>query len=535
MKKAWLIILLCLTWVSTEAAKKSVLLSDARQQQFLYYYYDAQRAFSEQQYDKAFSELLLCEQIKKDDAATLNALATFYNSAEQHQIAMAYAKRAWEINAGDYWSLYASLLMDQKKRQEAIAAIEKARKQKPQDEEILESLFSLYLKGGETSKALKMLNRLEEVEGVNSYNAIRRYQVYTEAGQVRKAVKYVEDFAAQHQDEMQIQIMWGDLLLSMGRTEEALKHFFMLLEKENDNPYVYRSLAAYYNKQKLYGQADSCYMQMIVSSEWTLGQKLQFINQNQVRLEQSDLTPSFLNELIEQYPLDETVYKSTADYYMQVKRDTITAIGYMETLTTANEKNSAYWETLCNTYRALGDSLSISKLDACIKRTSELFPNDLLWCYYGMLRCLRDKDAEGALKLGHAGLSGEEISNGQYRAAIYALMGDVYAYTEDFQKSFDSYELSLQYEPDNISILNNYAYLLAIQGGDLKKAERMSEKVIQKEATNPIYLDTYAWILYLQGQYSLAKFYIKKAYSSLREISEADEIVVHYNEIMKQP
>ena len=84
--------------------------------------------------------------------------------------------------------------------------------------------------------------------------------------------------------------------------------------------------------------------------------------------------------------------------------------------------------------------------------------------------------------------------------------------------------------PDNLSILNNYAWTLAINGGDLKKAEKMSQRTIQKEANNPTYLDTYAWILHLQGQDSLAMFYIKKALEHAD--NNGDETIdQHYNEI----
>ena len=76
---------------------------------------------------------------------------------------------------------------------------------------------------------------------------------------------------------------------------------------------------------------------------------------------------------------------------------------------------------------------------------------------------------------------------------------------------FHIYEHILEYYPHNLSILNNYAYLLATTGGDLKKAERMSLETIQAEPNNPVYLDTYAWILHLQGQDDLALFYLRKA------------------------
>ena len=89
----------------------------------------------------------------------------------------------------------------------------------------------------------------------------------------------------------------------------------------------------------------------------------------------------------------------------------------------------------------------------------------------------------------------------------------------------------MKLSPDNLSILNNYAWTLAISGGDLKKAEKMSQRTIQKEAGNATYLDTYAWILHLQGQNTLAMFYIKKALDIARQGD--DTIREHYQAIQQ--
>ena len=41
----------------------------------------------------------------------------------------------------------------------------------------------------------------------------------------------------------------------------------------------------------------------------------------------------------------------------------------------------------------------------------------------------------------------------------------------------------------------------------------MSYRAIKMEPLNKTYLDTYAWVLFVQGNYSLAKFYIDRVVS----------------------
>lgn len=93
---------------------------------------------------------------------------------------------------------------------------------------------------------------------------------------------------------------------------------------------------------------------------------------------------------------------------------------------------------------------------------------------------------------------------------------------EPFERIEQAYRLALQIEPGNLTLLNNYAYMLAINGGDLKQAERMSQHCILEAPTSATFLDTYAWILHLQGQDQLAEYYIRRAL----QMAEGEEVKV---------
>ena len=95
---------------------------------------------------------------------------------------------------------------------------------------------------------------------------------------------------------------------------------------------------------------------------------------------------------------------------------------------------------------------------------------------------------------------------------------------------YAQYERVLELDPYNLMILNNYAYLLANNKGDLTKAEKMSAITIREEPNNPTYLDTYGWIMHLKGQDELAKFYLNKALWNAPEDTK-EEIIKHLNAI----
>ncbi len=73
------------------------------------------------------------------------------------------------------------------------------------------------------------------------------------------------------------------------------------------------------------------------------------------------------------------------------------------------------------------------------------------------------------------------------------------------------YEQAFKYHPDNILLLNNYAYHLSEIGEKLTEAKEMSKKTLEKEPNNASYLDTYGWILFKLKDYKNAAIYIEKA------------------------
>jgi tetratricopeptide (TPR) repeat protein len=116
------------------------------------------------------------------------------------------------------------------------------------------------------------------------------------------------------------------------------------------------------------------------------------------------------------------------------------------------------------------------------------------------------------------------------RAMLYNLRGDFYHTLGFTPQMYADYDSTLIYDPENINVLNNYAYYLSVEGRDLKKALTMSAKTLEAEPLNATYLDTYAWILFKMKQYKEALGYMEKA---LRYIDRDNpEIYEHYGDVL---
>ena len=109
---------------------------------------------------------------------------------------------------------------------------------------------------------------------------------------------------------------------------------------------------------------------------------------------------------------------------------------------------------------------------------------------------------------------------------------DVFYKMNNLKEAFRIFEEALKNDPDDIIILNNYAYYLAEQNMELKKAEAMSRKVIEQEKNNATFLDTYAWVLFKMGKTKDAAKIMEQIISQNSDISA--EHYEHYGFILKK-
>ena len=116
------------------------------------------------------------------------------------------------------------------------------------------------------------------------------------------------------------------------------------------------------------------------------------------------------------------------------------------------------------------------------------------------------------------------------KASVLTGKGDVYYALKDTAQSFACYEEALKLDPTNVSLMNNYAYFLAVEGKDLDKAEQMSAKAVNAAPNNATFLDTYAWVYFKKGDYGLALIYIE--YALKNDDSENAELLEHYGDIL---
>jgi tetratricopeptide (TPR) repeat protein len=194
-----------------------------------------------------------------------------------------------------------------------------------------------------------------------------------------------------------------------------------------------------------------------------------------------------------------------------------------------NPKNEQTW---LNIIQLRLQEQNFVELQKATDRAIAILPDIHQYYFYKGIAETQLKNYRSALSANNKALSLVKDEEKPIKGDYYAQIGDIYYKMDSTELAFSAYELALKANPANVYVMNNYAYYLSEKNQNLKKAETLSAKTIEKEPKNSTYLDTYAWIFYQQGNYSLAKFYIERAIDNLDKKQEPGVVLEHYGDIL---
>ena len=519
--------------------KKNVMqnaeLSEQSAELFSYYFFEAQRCFDMQEYDECMVLLDYCLSINDQDAECHSLMGLLYGAMKATDISLYHMQRASELAPTEwrYSKNYASALYtgDDNSKTKALEVIKKAAKDDPDNVDIWETMAVIYNDRRDFKNQIKCLDQIERIEGRMPNTTFDKYKAYVYLGKEKKGIEEIESYIKEYPEEYRMQCVRGNIYLAEGDYDKAYEIYQRTLEEHPENPFIYTSLAEYYTKTGNTEQATRTTIEALQSKHLDLSGKVSVLQENSTILEnnETDIEP-LLQNMIEQYPLEELVHSLYAQYLHNHGRYAEEQ-SVLQTMTDINPSNEQTWERMIDyAIDEHNDSLFAEITDKAILSQ----PDKAIWYFYKSLCLMRDSAYSEAKVTSEKGLSLATDKELNIKLSFYRQLGDINTVLGQLDEVYANYESALSLAPNDVYVLNNYAYMLAIHGGDLKKAEKMSAKTIETEPTNSTYLDTYAWILYLQGSKTLAKFYIDRAKEYAPEGYDIHEIEEHYNIIYSE-
>ena len=509
-------------------------ITDDDRVRFTTFFYEAIRFKEAGQYDQALEAYRMCETIDSLNGGLQSELGQLYAALGNSKAALKATKAAYNSAPDNWWyginlvSLYAAL----KQLDKAIDVAGALQRVFPNKEEVYQILSTLYKQAEKPEKAIAALNKLEALTGIDGAISMDKFSIYLGMKQNKKAIAEIDKLSAKFPTDMRYKVLRGDIYMYQELPEKAFEIYKHVESEEPNNPYVYVSLSNYYKQQNNSELARVNVVKALKLDALEVEQKISILGdyvkdmiRDTIKL---DETESMFKLLVERYPLEEKVY----DYYavfLQYRKRFPEALRMYETMLNINPKNEQTWLQIFQ-LRIQNANFEGLKTDA--DRAIAVFPENHPFYFYKGIAEIQLKNYPAALQANKKALSLATESDKAVQSDYYSQIGDVYYRMDSTLLAFEAYDKALEANPGNVYVLNNYAYYLSEKNQNLKKAESMSAKTIEKEPKNSTYLDTYAWIFYQQGNYSLAKFYIERAIDNLDNKQDPGVVLEHYGDIL---
>jgi len=471
-----------------------------------------------------------CLDINPSSGVVNFELSGIYKSLKQPMLALEYANKAVNINNENEWYLanLAILYKEIDNHQKSIVSFTQLAKLRPEKVSYLFSLTEELLANKKYKKAIEVLNEIENSIGINEDLSIQKHQIYVYLRKKTKAIDELKKLIKNDSSNLRTLGLLAEYYENINQPLDAEFLLNNMMDIDSSNGLVRLSLFQhYYKKRKFFkGYSELLYVMSSKEVEETLKKQMLlqiFYDKNSPysMSQMSNLTEYFLKE----HPNNSDVLLIVGNLKM-MEGDEDTGCSYLRKSLKINSLPIEAWVQL------LSSTMSRSKFDITIKDAKaaiESHPNQP-FPYLAM-----------GISLTNSGLLNESLKfllkgrelvfeDSILESEFLVEIGNVYYRQNKYDKCFEYYEMSIALNPNNLILLNNYSYYLALRKSNLRRAEELILMVLSKLPNIATYCDTYGWVLFQMGKYSLAEKELFKAVMYSNESS--GEILEHYGDVL---
>ncbi len=507
-------------------------LSEKSKVEFEHLFFDGTREKILGNYDQAEIRFLQALRLDPTNAATMYELGSIYTYQNKRSQALLYSKKAAFADPKNIWYqlLYAECLKANKQPNDVIGVYERLIQQYPDRIDFYYELANSYLYANKPSDAIKIYNKIEDRIGVTEDASMQKVKIYKSLNNSDKAIEEAKKLITTFPTEGKYYGILGELYQEKGQSEKALQAYNDLLKIDPANAYVHLSLADYYRNQK---QNDKAFEEIKIafrSPDLDIDTKIKILlSYYSITETYTELKPDadqLCKILIDVHPDEAKAFSMYGDFLYRDKKLEQARTQYRKAISLDKEKY-ALWNQLLIIESELSDYSGMQKES---KEAIELFPNQALPYFFNGIANTQLKNFQEAIDVLNEGK--EFAFEKLLLAQFYANIGDAQNQLKNFPASDSSYNKALELDPNNVYVLNNYAYYLSLRNINLEKAEQMSKKTNDLEPNNNSYQDTYGWILYQMKKYDDAKIWIGKALDNGGRNNGT--LLEHYGDVLYQ-
>jgi tetratricopeptide (TPR) repeat protein len=387
---------------------------------------------------------------------------------------------------------------------------------------------------GKVTEARQVYRDLEQRIGPTEELLMREYDMLAGTGRIEEARQLLEKAVSEHPDETQYYGMLAEVYQELGQKDKALAMYQKALQVDPDESMTRISLAQFYYDT---GKQKEAFEQLRIAfgdPDLDIDPKMQLLLGF---YQMTDATPTDSTRILVEeslglidimkkaHPQTGKPYSIEGDFLLREGRKAEAREAFRKALVFEQDK-FALWSALVQLDLEVRD---YDALHTDAAKAAELFPTQPELHLYDGIALSQLKRHDEAIE---ALIAGRDlvVDNKPLEGQFWSSLGDAYNEAKDYPKSDEAYEKALAIDPDNVSVLNNYAYYLSERGEKLQRAEEMSRKAVGISPDVATYLDTYAWVLYRLGRFNEARTWQEKALAAGGD--NDGTLVEHYGDIL---
>jgi tetratricopeptide (TPR) repeat protein len=514
--------------VSNKSSDSVISLTEKEYRQFEIAFLDGNREKILGNISEAEAYFRTAIEINPKSDATLFELAKLSVERGRLNEASIFMEEARSIDPENFWyaEYLAQIYAESGRLDPAIVVVEEIIEAHPEKYDYYFNLASLLTAQGKYDEALEVYGELEEKFGVMEEVAIQRQMIFLEQDNAKKALEEVDKLIAFNPNELRYYGMKAEILEQTGQREEAIALYKNMLEMDPTNGLVLVALYEIYEQEGKASEARQYLISAFGSPDLGIDVKVNILlNLMSNRAESPQLLFDLSDKLVKSHPDNAKSYAIQGDIYNNYNRQEEARASFQKAVT-LDPNRPPIWQEILIISSNLND---FEGMQSESEKALEYFPQQPIFYLFNGIALQQLKKTNEAIETLEAGKN-LVIDNNELLGQFYASLGDAYHVVEDHSSSDAAYDKALKYNPQNVIVLNNYAYYLSLRGEKLERAEIMAKKANDLSPNQASFQDTYAWVLYQRGNYQNALFWIKEALNNGG--AEDSDVLDHHGDIL---
>ncbi|MBI4931631.1 MAG: tetratricopeptide repeat protein [Bacteroidetes bacterium] len=484
-------------------------------------------------YPEAIDHFKKCLDVYPNHAASMYEIAFIDNGIGKSADAIPYAQKAVSLDDSNEWYrlLLAKCFMETGKYNDASSSFERLVKMKPDKIDYYFLWSSALLHANKIKDALEVYDHIEAMIGITEEIILQKERVYLTQNQFDKAVAEAQRLIDSDPRETRYYRMLADLYFQNNKPDKAIEICNKIFEIDPGDPEAHLMIADYYEgiseDKKAFQHVRIAFENPDLNIDDKVKILINYFNIPEKFKAEREESDTLINILLRVHPHDAKTYSLQGDFLNRDGKNKEAREAFRKAIS-LDKTRYPIWQQVMVLDEQLSD---FDAMESDSKEAMELFPSEpynYIFNASANYQKKKYKEAIDAINNGKDYVAGDKKLLGQF----YSILGDCYNSLKEYKLSDENFEKTINLDPENANVMNNWAYYLSLRNDNLDRAEKMGLKANQLVKDNSSYEDTYAWVLYKKKNYDEAKRWQEKAMEHGGE--KNGTLLEHYGDIIYQ-